>query len=69
MDGFKNAKWDDIKDSIISQWDKLNDGDVKHINGHSDKLVTTVKVKYSITQTEAQKQVQDFIDKKQPIAL
>lgn len=69
MDGFKNAKWEDIKHSIISQWDKLNDGDIKHINGHSDKLIATVKDKYSITRPEAQKQVEDFIDKQQPTAL
>lgn len=69
MEGFKDAKWDEIKGSVTTQWSKLNDGDVKQINGHADKLVTTIKDKYSVTQVEAEKQVQEFIDKKQPAAV
>jgi uncharacterized protein YjbJ (UPF0337 family) len=69
MVGFKDKKWDEIKGSITTEWSKLNDGDVRQINGHAEKLVTAIKDKYSVSQTEAQQQVQDFIDKKQPAAV
>jgi uncharacterized protein YjbJ (UPF0337 family) len=57
------GKWDQIRGSVQKQWGKLTDHDLARARGSRDEFVGRVKERYGIAKEEAEKQVDDFMDR------
>lgn len=61
------GKWKQLVGKAKELWADLTEDDLKKAEGGVDKLVGVVQEKYGKTKEEAQKHVQEFLDKhKQP---
>jgi len=58
-----DGKWDQLKGSVQKQWGKLTDDDLTRARGSRDEFVGRVKERYGIAKEEAEKQVDDFMDR------
>jgi uncharacterized protein YjbJ (UPF0337 family) len=52
--------WDQIKNKIVSQWNKLTEDDVTKIHGKREQLVSSLQNTYHLTSEQAESQVCDF---------
>ena len=59
------GKWQQLKGKVQQQWGKLTDDDLAIIKGNHEKLVGKVKERYGVAKEQAEKEVDDFIDKSQ----
>jgi uncharacterized protein YjbJ (UPF0337 family) len=57
------GKWKQMKGSIRERWGKLTDDDVDIINGQTSQLVGRIQERYGIAKEEAQRQVEEWMDK------
>jgi uncharacterized protein YjbJ (UPF0337 family) len=57
------AKWNDLKDKVVQQWEKLTEEDVAKIKGKVEELIKTVQNKYGYEKEHAEKEVKNFMDK------
>lgn len=51
------GNWQQSKGELKTQWGKLTDDDLTHIEGERDKLVGRLQELYGISKEEAEKQV------------
>ena len=63
MDSLK-GQWKQKVGAAKVAWAKLTDDELMKVEGHAQKLAGLVQERYAITRDEADKQVQDFFDKK-----
>jgi uncharacterized protein YjbJ (UPF0337 family) len=57
------GKWDQIKGRVRQKWAKLTDDDVENLKGKRDRLVGKIKERYGLERDEAEREVDDFIDR------
>ena len=62
MDELK-GKWTQVVGSAKAKWGKLTDDDLKQAEGDRDKLIGKIQEKYGIAKEEAEKQVDDWLEK------
>jgi uncharacterized protein YjbJ (UPF0337 family) len=57
------GNWKQMTGSVHQQWGKLTDDDVAQANGEREKLAGKIQERYSITQQEANQQIDEWADK------
>ncbi|GGE41094.1 CsbD family protein [Marinicauda pacifica] len=58
------GKWKQVTGEAKRHWGKLTDDDLKTIEGDRDKLVGKVQERYGKDKDEAEKEVNEWIEKK-----
>src|SRR5262245_33437160 len=56
------AKWNELKGEIRSQWGKLTDDDIERIAGNRDRLIGMVQERYGYVWDEARQMVDRYLD-------
>lgn len=51
------GQWKEVKGKVKSQWGKLTDDDITHINGDKDQLIGKIQQEYGKTREEAEQEV------------
>lgn len=57
------GKWDQVKGAAQKQWGKLTDDDLAQARGGRDEFVGKLKERYGIAKEDAEKQVDDFMQR------
>jgi uncharacterized protein YjbJ (UPF0337 family) len=57
------GKWKQVKGQVKQKWGELTDDDLDRVEGHYEELVGVVQEKYGRTRADAEKEVQEFVDK------
>ncbi len=57
------GKWDQHKGAAQKQWGKLTDDDLAQARGGRDQFVGKLKERYGIAKEDAEKQVDDFVQR------
>jgi uncharacterized protein YjbJ (UPF0337 family) len=57
------GKWDQMKGSVQTQWGKLTDDDLSVARGSRDHFVGRVKERYGVAKEEAERQVDEFMQR------
>ncbi len=57
------ANWLKFKGEVKERWGRFTDDDLDVINGRREKLLGEIQRKYSITEQEAQEEVDEFLKK------
>ena len=57
------SDWPRIKNDVRRRWSDLSDADVDRVDGDSDTLCSVIQERYHISHEDADRQVQDFLDK------
>lgn len=60
------GRWAELKGKIKQQWGKLTDDDILKMKGSTQELHGILQEKYGYEKAQAEKEVQDFIDKNKP---
>ena len=55
--------WNSAKGELKQQWGELTDDEIMKIDGHSDKFIAKLQEKYGYTKDEAEKKVDEFVNK------
>lgn len=56
------GKWKQLKGRIQEQWGELTDDEVDQVQGKKDVLIGKLQEKYGYTKSEAEQQVNDFLE-------
>jgi uncharacterized protein YjbJ (UPF0337 family) len=62
------GQWKQMGADIKSRWAKVTDDDLKNLGAKKDMLVAKVQERYGILKEEAERQVDEWIDKVSPNA-
>lgn len=57
------GKWKQLKGQVKQKWGELTDDDLDRVEGHYEELVGVVQEKYGRTRADAEREVQEFVDK------
>ncbi|PSL48506.1 uncharacterized protein YjbJ (UPF0337 family) [Salsuginibacillus halophilus] len=57
------GKWNRISGEAKKQWSKLTDDDIQYIEGNRDKLIGKVQERYNYSQEQAEREVDEWINK------
>lgn len=57
------GKWNQLKGDVKTQWNRLTDEDMGQVKGKVDKLKGVIQKRYGIAESEANKQVDQFLKK------
>ena len=57
------GKWHEIKGKLKNQWGNLTDDEITQINGSFEELEGILQKKYGYQKDQAQKEIQEFLDK------
>ena len=57
------GKWHEIKWKLKNQWGNLTDDEITQINGSFEELEGILQKKYGYQKDQAQKEIQEFLDK------
>lgn len=52
--------WPEMKPQVLARWTKLNDEDLRRINGDHDELIDTLAERYGWAKEQAERQVKEF---------
>lgn len=58
------GKWKQLGGEVKSEWGKLTDDDVAQIDGAWDKLVGRIQESYGIAKEEAERQVNEWAERR-----
>ncbi|HEX9925808.1 MAG TPA: CsbD family protein [Anaerolineae bacterium] len=58
------GKWKQVKGEVQTQWGKLTSDELDQINGQREQLVGKLQESYGYTRDEAERQVNDFFEKR-----
>ena len=56
------GKWKQLRGEIREKWGELTDDDLDQIAGRSEKLAGMLQEKYGLTQMEAERQIDEFLE-------
>lgn len=56
------GNWDEIKGKLKSQWGKLTDNDIKHIDGSAQELIGRLKKAYGTEASEIENEIIQFLN-------
>lgn len=54
------SHWDDYRDKVKHQWNKLTDDDIRDIRGDRQRLMQALQDRYQITKDKVEKDVTEF---------
>ena len=57
------GRWKELKGNVREHWGKLTDDDIEEAKGKRDVLLGKIQVKYGIAKEEAEKQIDQWVDK------
>lgn len=57
------GKWKQVQGEVKKQWGKLTDDDLAIVEGQKDKLVGLVQERYGYAHEQAEREVDEFIQK------
>ncbi len=57
------GRWEQFTGNIKTQWGRLTDDDVAQVEGRRDQLVGKIRERYAIAQEEAERQVDEWLDR------
>jgi uncharacterized protein YjbJ (UPF0337 family) len=57
------GNWKQFKGDMQKQWGKLTDDDMDQVKGHRKKLEGKIQERYGIERDQAEKKVDDFLNK------
>jgi uncharacterized protein YjbJ (UPF0337 family) len=57
------GKWKQLRGKVREEWGDLTDDELDQIAGKRDQLVGKVQERYGYTREEAERQVDDFLDR------
>jgi uncharacterized protein YjbJ (UPF0337 family) len=57
------GRWSQLKGELKTQWGKLTDNDITQIEGQRDKLVGKVRERYGLAREDAERQVDDWLER------
>jgi uncharacterized protein YjbJ (UPF0337 family) len=57
------GKWKEVRGKAKQAWGRLTDDDLQRISGHFDELSGLVQEKYGYTREQAEREVQQFIER------
>ena len=60
------GSWKQLRGAAREQWGKLTDDDLDKIAGKRDQLAGRVQERYGIAKDEAERQVDDWVDRHFP---
>lgn len=60
------GQWMQLKGKVREQWGKLTNDDVDQIHGQGEQLVGRVQERYGLAKEDAQRQVNEFLDRHTP---
>ena len=52
--------WNIMKSKVKQQWDKLTEGDLRHIDGQRERLINRIHKAYGCSPEEAEAEVEQF---------
>lgn len=58
------GKWKQVKGEVQTQWGKLTSDELDQINGQREKLVGKLQERYGYTRDEAERQINEFFEKR-----
>jgi uncharacterized protein YjbJ (UPF0337 family) len=58
------GKWKQVKGEVQTQWGKLTSDELDQINGQRGKLVGKLQERYGYTLDEAERQIDEFFEKR-----
>jgi uncharacterized protein YjbJ (UPF0337 family) len=53
-------RWHQLKDEAQTQWSRLSDDDLEHIEGFAERLIGTLQTRYGFTRGRAETEVRSF---------
>jgi uncharacterized protein YjbJ (UPF0337 family) len=59
------GKWQQLKGEARVQWGKLTDDDLDQIQGNTEKLAGKLQERYGYAKDQAQREVDEFIRRRQ----
>ena len=59
------GNWKTFKGQVQQKWGKLTDDDLDQIQGNAEKLTGKLQERYGYAKDQAQKEVDDFIRRRQ----
>jgi uncharacterized protein YjbJ (UPF0337 family) len=57
------GKWKQVQGEVKKQWGKLTDDDLAIVEGQKDKLVGLVQERYGYAREQAEREVDQFLQK------
>jgi len=57
------GKWKQVQGEVKKQWGKLTDDDLTIVEGQKDKLVGLVQERYGYAREQAEREVDEFLQK------
>ena len=57
------GKWKQVQGEVKKQWGKLTDDDLMMVEGQKDKLVGLVQERYGYAREQAEREVEQFLQK------
>jgi len=57
------GKWKQLRGKVREEWGELTDDEVDQIAGRRDQLIGKIQEKYGYTRDEAEREVDDFLDR------
>jgi uncharacterized protein YjbJ (UPF0337 family) len=57
------GKWKQLRGKVREEWGELTDDELDQIAGKRDQLVGKIQEKYGYTRDEAEREVDDFLDR------
>lgn len=57
------GKWKQLRGKVQEEWGDLTDDELDQINGRRDQLVGKIQEKYGYTRDEAEREVDNFLDR------
>jgi uncharacterized protein YjbJ (UPF0337 family) len=57
------GKWKQLRGEIRDRWGALTDDELDQIAGKRDQLIGKIQEKYGYTQMEAERQIDEFLEK------
>jgi len=57
------GKWKEVKGKLKQQWSELTDDEIGQMQGTYDELEGTLQRKYGYKKEEAEREIENFVDK------
>jgi uncharacterized protein YjbJ (UPF0337 family) len=61
------GRWLQVKDDVKSRWSHLTPDDLDMVAGMNARLIQKLQERYGCSQEEAERQVEDFLDRLTPV--
>ena len=56
------SNWNELKTHVQQKWNRISDNDLTQLNGHSDELVTILRLHYGFARVQAGIEIQKWLN-------